>query len=129
LAILNSVIINEKWEIHSLEIQENITKGGRLPFILNMYVNVCKRNGFGIKIYFRISRGEKLRELAWKEIEDHKYSEEETPASNELHDINSVFTINHEKFVQMINISIYIQNKKRTPYPYHINYNSSKLKL
>jgi hypothetical protein len=43
------------------------------------------------KHYFKIFRGEKLKDLCWREIEDHKYEEEATPTSNELCDIQSVF--------------------------------------
>jgi hypothetical protein len=67
------------------------------------------------KHYFRICRGEKLKDLSWKEIEDHKYEEEAIPTMNELCDLHSVFSMNPQNFIKMINIRIYIKNNSRKP--------------
>jgi hypothetical protein len=42
----NSIILKDNWEKHALQPQENISKFGKLRFILNMYVNVCKQDIF-----------------------------------------------------------------------------------
>jgi hypothetical protein len=81
------------------------------------------------KYYFRISRGEKLKEISWKEIENHKYQEEETPPSNELCNIHSVFSMKHELFEKMIHIEQYEKMNFRKPQWYVFNFSSSRLKL
>jgi hypothetical protein len=81
------------------------------------------------KYYFRISIREKLRELIWKEIEEHKFSEEATPTPNELYDTYSLFAMNPIDFDKMINISKYFRNRKRISQSYEINYNTLKLKF
>jgi ribulose bisphosphate carboxylase small subunit len=75
------------------------------------------------KHYFRICRVEKLRDLSWKEIENHKYEEEATPPSNELCDLHAIFSMNPQSFVRMINISNYKKIHFRKPQAYHNNFN------
>jgi hypothetical protein len=42
----NSLILEDNWEKHSLQPQENSIKYGKLHYILNTYVNICKLDIF-----------------------------------------------------------------------------------
>jgi predicted phosphatase len=81
------------------------------------------------KYYFRINRGEKLRELSWKEIEDHKYEKEATLTSNDLCDIQWIFSMNPREFIKMSNIRNYVKTNLSKPQPYAFNFNTSTLRL
>jgi hypothetical protein len=81
------------------------------------------------KHYFRICRGEKLKNLNWREIEEHKLLEEETPPTNNLCNKHSLFTMNNIKFSKMINLMRYHKSIFRKPNRYNINFNSSQLKI
>jgi hypothetical protein len=81
------------------------------------------------KYHFRICRGEILKDLSWKEIENHKYEEEATPTSNELCDTHAIFSMNAQNFINMINIHNYKKTNFRKPQPYILNFNSSIFRL
>jgi hypothetical protein len=42
----NSIILKDNWKKHALPSHEDITNFGKLPFIHNIYVNVCKQDIF-----------------------------------------------------------------------------------